>query len=549
MHACLMPRQPAPVLARGATRLRRCLGPNAFGNALGESIAGANGQSSRSDDLDAFLALNDNFSGSSYTFADSMAGRRVGNNPMGLPTYSDGAAVSAGDAAASGGKGITQIVAELSRPRAYTAQSRDTISSILGTSDPRAIGNFMRANGLRSSTIYAGQDYVIPGAINALGDNSALGQNALNNDNARLQAIVDAQRAQAATSINTGAYPNMDPRDFQGSFGYQSMIARQLSDASAGSAGPTYTDSIKPAQSGVDNIRGAVGAYLNRSDVSLSQAISAAWNGGGNDLLAGVGHSLGAGGAAVGAAFTSPTVLGTVGLGLLSVQQTDAAVADYRRFFGSGDERGAQSLLTQGLTPVIGSGGAAYVTGGIDFAYGVGAMGSGLSRAESRVSNNTTYRALNPNDAQTWEAGQGLTAKAPDGQWTAEQHVLNAGPQPGGAMLNDSWIASTRRYDVANTSLANGGYNSGNGVVSINLGRVPTEQVEVWQNVARSNAVDSLAYHRSIWAQEVSIYQNVPARAIGTPFAPMSQVPAYGPISYGLAIGSSVFTGRQGSQR
>jgi hypothetical protein len=158
-------------------------------------------------------------------------------------------------------------------------------------------------------------------------------------------------------------------------------------------------------------------------------------------------------------------------------------------------------------------------------------------------------RALNPNDAQTWEAGQGLTAKAPDGQWTAEQHVLNAGPQPGGAMLNDSWIASTWRYDVANTSLANGGYNSGNGVVSINLGRVPTEQVQVWQNVARSNAVDSLAYHRSIWAQEVSIYQNVPARAIGTPFAPMSQVPAYGPISYGLAIGSSVFTGRQGSQR
>ena len=84
-------------------------------------------------------------------------------------------------------RGITQIVAELSQPRGYTAQSRDTISSILGTSDPQAIGNFMRANGLRSSTVYAGQDYVIPGAMSAVGDNSALGQNALNIDNSRLK--------------------------------------------------------------------------------------------------------------------------------------------------------------------------------------------------------------------------------------------------------------------------------------------------------------------------------------------------------------------------
>jgi hypothetical protein len=36
------PRQPAPILARGAMRLRLCIGPNAFGNALGSSIASAN---------------------------------------------------------------------------------------------------------------------------------------------------------------------------------------------------------------------------------------------------------------------------------------------------------------------------------------------------------------------------------------------------------------------------------------------------------------------------------------------------------------------------
>jgi len=39
--------QPACLLARGATWLRRCVGPNAFGNALGDSIAAANGQESR----------------------------------------------------------------------------------------------------------------------------------------------------------------------------------------------------------------------------------------------------------------------------------------------------------------------------------------------------------------------------------------------------------------------------------------------------------------------------------------------------------------------
>lgn len=38
-----------------------------------------------SNSLDAFLALKDNFSGSSYIFADSMAARQAGLNPMGLP--------------------------------------------------------------------------------------------------------------------------------------------------------------------------------------------------------------------------------------------------------------------------------------------------------------------------------------------------------------------------------------------------------------------------------------------------------------------------------
>ncbi len=44
MHAALTPRQPAPVLARGALWLGPDDWTDAFGNALGGSLAGANGQ-------------------------------------------------------------------------------------------------------------------------------------------------------------------------------------------------------------------------------------------------------------------------------------------------------------------------------------------------------------------------------------------------------------------------------------------------------------------------------------------------------------------------
>jgi len=78
----------------------------------------------------------------------------------------------------------------------YTARLGDSISAILGTSDPQAIGNFMRANGLRSSTLRAGQDYFIPDDHRAYGDAAALGQAVLNQDNARIQALAERQAAE-----------------------------------------------------------------------------------------------------------------------------------------------------------------------------------------------------------------------------------------------------------------------------------------------------------------------------------------------------------------
>lgn len=46
MHAALMPRRPAPVLACGAMWLRLGVGPNALGNVIGDALAAAMGQSS-----------------------------------------------------------------------------------------------------------------------------------------------------------------------------------------------------------------------------------------------------------------------------------------------------------------------------------------------------------------------------------------------------------------------------------------------------------------------------------------------------------------------
>jgi len=67
-----------------------------------------------------------------------------------------------------------------------TAKGGDSISSILGTSDPAAIGAFMEANGLQDSGLRAGQSYLIPRRADlADADFAGRGQAALNADNAR----------------------------------------------------------------------------------------------------------------------------------------------------------------------------------------------------------------------------------------------------------------------------------------------------------------------------------------------------------------------------
>jgi hypothetical protein len=57
---------------------------------------------------------------------------------------------------------------------------------MLGTSDPTAVEAFMRANGLSDSTIYAGEQYVMPSDADYAASTGEMGQAALNQDNARI---------------------------------------------------------------------------------------------------------------------------------------------------------------------------------------------------------------------------------------------------------------------------------------------------------------------------------------------------------------------------
>jgi hypothetical protein len=67
----------------------------------------------------------------------------------------------------------------------HTAEPGDSISSIMGSSDPAAIGAFMQANDLSDTRLRAGESYLVPepGSFTAPGAR-ALGQAGLNADNA-----------------------------------------------------------------------------------------------------------------------------------------------------------------------------------------------------------------------------------------------------------------------------------------------------------------------------------------------------------------------------
>jgi len=121
---------------------------------------------------------------------------------------------------------------------------------------------------------------------------------------------------------------------------------------------------------------------------------------------------------------------------------------------------------------------------------------------------NIVYRALNSADAEAIAGGRGPTARAPNGTWSAADHVANSGPGTGGAAANSPWLSTSRRLDVARA------YDTGHGIVAIDLNGVASFMTEVWQHAPRVDGIAGLPYHRSIWAQEVPIFQSIPREAI-----------------------------------
>jgi len=101
-----------------------------------------------------------------------------------------------------------------------TAQPGDSISRLLGTSRPAAIGRFASLNGLNGSALKAGSNYYVPTSYDgATPDEIAVGNHLLRSDNARLaaahaaaandvQADLFAQRLNSGLNIWTGEAPD-----------------------------------------------------------------------------------------------------------------------------------------------------------------------------------------------------------------------------------------------------------------------------------------------------------------------------------------------------
>jgi len=136
----------------------------------------------------------------------------------------------------------------------------------------------------------------------------------------------------------------------------------------------------------------------------------------------------------------------------------------------------------------------------------IGALGiAGGAKAISTATKeaNYVYRSLTSADATSLRAGKGLLAKAPNGIWSLEQHLIR-GSSPK-AWFNNPWIATSTDINIARS------FSSGNGLVRINLSKLPTQSIQRgWMNLPRSSA----GYHYSIWQSEVSIFQHVPQKAI-----------------------------------
>ena len=119
---------------------------------------------------------------------------------------------------------------------------------------------------------------------------------------------------------------------------------------------------------------------------------------------------------------------------------------------------------------------------------------------------NIVYRAINLKDAERLRDGLGLEAKNPAGKWTLGDHIRKGSFKSSWA--NDPWISTSSDIEIAKA------FDSGYGIVEIDLNKVTSSVMKGWEHYPRVNGVDGLPYHFSVWQQEHSIFQYVPREAI-----------------------------------
>jgi Bacterial EndoU nuclease len=98
--------------------------------------------------------------------------------------------------------------------RSQIAAPGQSISSMLGTSDPQAIGNFMRANNLSTDMLQLGRAYFVPDSATAYGNAVQLGQATLNAGNSRLEQARQRQAQLDNAGVGGGASsatPGLNP--------------------------------------------------------------------------------------------------------------------------------------------------------------------------------------------------------------------------------------------------------------------------------------------------------------------------------------------------
>ncbi|RZL03690.1 MAG: RHS repeat protein [Rubrivivax sp.] len=76
-------------------------------------------------------------------------------------------------------------------------KSGDTVSGLMGSSSPQAVGAFLAGNDMTNSNLRAGQLVFVPDDVNAFGSQARLGQSTLNSDNRRSALSAEASTTTA----------------------------------------------------------------------------------------------------------------------------------------------------------------------------------------------------------------------------------------------------------------------------------------------------------------------------------------------------------------